>query len=147
MFNYILSSRFTRKRRTLREDGFTLIEIIVAMVIVGILAGISIPVLAAKRNNVSDNDLKMDFGSVLPWAGQKYYGNMSKPINLADLPKNIKLNETTSLKVYSSVEDGYCLTMWNTRNKTYNSPAKPMFADVNGTACSAFGFTGPQVQS
>jgi type IV pilus assembly protein PilA len=49
---------FTSKRRLRAESGFTLIEILVVILIIGVLAGIAIPIFLSQSSKATDSSAK-----------------------------------------------------------------------------------------
>lgn len=64
-------------RKALRHDdsGFTLIELLVVMIIIGILAGIAIPVFMNQQNKARDTALRSDVSSVAKEISSYYVDN------------------------------------------------------------------------
>jgi prepilin-type N-terminal cleavage/methylation domain-containing protein len=141
----------TKSKVTFREDGFTLIEIIVVMVIIGILAGFGIPVLVNRNSTVKDADLKIDFGATYAKVSELHSSaSKDKVITAADLPENVQHmleNHKASIKVVRTKEDGFCLTLWSVKSKTYNLPSKGLIGGTNVTTCGDFGITGTFAKS
>lgn len=54
-----------RARRASRSEGFTLIELLVVMVIIGILAGIAVPVFLDQRKKAWDASAKSDMHTAI----------------------------------------------------------------------------------
>lgn len=65
----------TLKRIIRRDAGFTLTELAVAMLVVGILAAIAIPSFLGVRNNAYDRDAQASVDAALTAASQHYLNN------------------------------------------------------------------------
>ena len=55
-----------------RESGFTLTELAVAMLVVGVLASVAVPSFLGSRNNAYDKEAQSSIGAVLKAASILY---------------------------------------------------------------------------
>lgn len=128
------------------EGGFTLIEILITVVIIGILAAIAIPVFINARNAAREANVLSDFSGVMIKVSNKYYEpgfNKDTPITAALLgSKAPQVQGTTIWKVHNSTEAGYCIVLYNTDSKEFNSPSRAIIQGSNPTACQSYNVTG-----
>lgn len=98
-----------RLRAGSRESGNTLIELLVVIIIIGIIAGIAIPVLISQRHKAVDASLKSDLRTVATAmeAGRTAAGDL--PVTADVVRADAKLSEGNSVAVVVAGED-YCLT-------------------------------------
>jgi type IV pilus assembly protein PilA len=62
------------------DDGFTLIELLVVMIIIGILAGIAVPVFLGQRAKAHDTAVKADLSAVGKELAGYWVDNTSVPV-------------------------------------------------------------------
>jgi type IV pilus assembly protein PilA len=68
-----------RARRLNGEKGFTLVELLVVIVIIGILVAIAIPVFLSQRGAAQDRSIESDVRNVLPVMETYYADNNAYP--------------------------------------------------------------------
>jgi type IV pilus assembly protein PilA len=68
-----------RARRLNGEKGFTLVELLVVIVIIGILVAIAIPVFLSQRGAAQDRSIESDVRNVLPVLETYYADNNAYP--------------------------------------------------------------------
>jgi prepilin-type N-terminal cleavage/methylation domain-containing protein len=82
---------------TRRRNGFTLIEVLVVVLVIGVLAGIAIPKLGASRNKAKLASVKADVHAIRVaqeghYAGYGRYGNLNQlrnRMNFVATPGNV----------------------------------------------------------
>ncbi|MGL4173429.1 MAG: type II secretion system protein [Actinomycetota bacterium] len=121
---------FTRFHRpqggTSRDAGFTLIELLVVMIIIGILAGIAIPVFANQRKKAVDASMKSDLQSLAKELESYRVNNPAYPAGatgtgtISVAGTAVPLSTGNTLTVVTTVGAGvvagtYCITAANTK--------------------------------
>ena len=123
-----LPARRTRKIQTptvinKRDEGFTLIEVMIVVAIIAILAAIAIPQLSAHRtksyNTAAASDLKN--GAI---AQEAYYVDTGQYTNsvstLTTSPYNLFITQGVNIAVSSATNEAYVMTAYHSvGNITY----------------------------
>ena len=129
-----------------RDAGFTLIELLVVIIIIGILAGIAIPVFFSQRKKAVDKSVVSDVTNASLSLESYYSTNNAYPTTkaLATATTNADKIVTSlgnSLKITTDGSTGYCISGTNTGSnystagKVYDSNKGGLQTD--GAACSA----------
>ena len=92
-----MNSAFTRivKKATAkimnRESGFTLTELAIGMLVVGILASVAVPSFLGARNNAYDKEAQASIDATLLAAETHYaqYGDFSDSMTATCIPRQI----------------------------------------------------------
>jgi type IV pilus assembly protein PilA len=129
-----------------RDGGFTLIELLVVIIIIGILAGIAIPVFFSQRKKAVDKSVVSDVTNASLSLESYYSTNNAYPTTkaLATASTNADKIVTSSgntLTITTDGSTGYCISGTNaasnysTTGKVYDSNKGGLQTD--GAACSA----------
>jgi len=143
---------FTKINKAMKERdlGFTLIELLVVIIIIGILAGIAIPVFFSQRAKASDAAVKSDLANAATSFESYYSTNNAYPTTNAAIQSSadaIKVTTGNTIKVVTDGSTSYCLLGWsiNGQSPIYTS-ANPMLYDSSkggmqapSTLCSLSG--------
>jgi prepilin-type N-terminal cleavage/methylation domain-containing protein len=132
-----------------REKGFTLIELLVVIIIIGILAGIAIPVFFSQRKKAVDKSVVSDVTNASLSLESYYSTNNAYPTTkaLATAAANadrIVTSTGDSLTITTDGTTGYCISGSNTASnyaatgKVYDSNKGGLQTD--GAPCST-GYT------
>jgi type IV pilus assembly protein PilA len=122
-----------------RDAGFTLIELLVVIIIVGILAGIAIPVFLNQRKKALESSMKSDLRQAAHFMETYYVDTSTYPTSAADFPSDLSFGEGTVITVESdgAAPGTYCLKATNPMARdsiSYDSDRGGIL--LPGTACS-----------
>jgi type IV pilus assembly protein PilA len=130
--------------RTDRDSGFTLIELLVVIIIIGILAGIAIPVFFSQRKKAVDKSVVSDVTNASLSLESFYSTNNAYPTTQAQAlnsnPDKIVVSTGNTLVITTDGTTGYCVSGTNpasnysTTGKVYDSNKGGLQTD--GANCS-----------
>jgi prepilin-type N-terminal cleavage/methylation domain-containing protein len=132
-------------RRKSKESGFTLIEILVVILIIGILASIAVPVFLNQRKKSVEAGMKSDLKNAASAMEQEMTQNGGKYPSSIPIYDKQSANNQIFLDSTKSSANSYCLQARNTSYAelkfSYSSMEGGLLAD--GAACSASAVSGP----
>jgi type II secretion system protein G len=130
--------------RTDRDSGFTLIELLVVIIIIGILAGIAIPVFFSQRKKAVDKSVVSDVTNASLSLESYYSTNNAYPTSqtqaLNSNPDKIVVSSGNTLVITTDGTTGYCVagtnpaSNYSTTSKIYDSNKGGLQTD--GANCS-----------
>lgn len=118
------SLRSTLLKRDKGEAGFTLIEILVVILIIGILAAIAIPAFLNQRQTANDAAAVSEATNISKAIETYFVDNRTeRDLNDAALVKIKEMVKKTNGvgAVISGNADDYCIQTWHSNGKTYRN--------------------------
>jgi prepilin-type N-terminal cleavage/methylation domain-containing protein len=113
------------KKRTSRQGGFTLVEIMIVVAIIGLLASIAIPNFVKARTtaqmNACINNLRVIDGAIQQWALDTKQGDTAT-VTAADILPYLK-NSVTCPSGGKTFADSYSVTTVQARPACLKQPA------------------------
>lgn len=126
----------TRNRnRYSHEDGFTLIEMMVVVAIIGVLVAISTPHFLKQREVADTGKMTAELLGLSMTVGQSYYKDRSVAMEPSQFP-DARISDGTTWDIANNAR-GYCLSLWD-ENDTSN---RLKWESTDGT-CDLHGVPG-----
>lgn len=136
-----------RNNRDMTEGGFTLVEIIVVVLIIGVLAAIAIPMFLNQRKSAIDATAKSDMRNAITSAQQFYNKNPNAPkVDLVEI-KKLMNKDAGSRITFTGPPSDYCIEIQNVGGDTHlgnyvwtsTKGGSPTPGNQNGFSCSNYG--------
>jgi len=101
------------------EDGFSLIELLVVIIIIGILAAIAVPLFIRQKEKAIQASMRSDLRNAASFMETYYLDSQSYPTSASQLSSGLSFSKNTTITVVPESGNTFCLKATNTGTSAF----------------------------
>lgn len=116
-----MPNRNFRYRKSEREDGFTLIEILIVVLVIGILSSVSVPVFLNQRQVSTDAKVESDVKNIAVATETFFINNPDKQTITSSEFKALGARSDGVTLIWGGVREDFCIIGHHPNGKIYRN--------------------------